>query len=343
MTFNGCSASQIDVIAPGLLVITEEFGEWEDSRRRIDLLALDHDANLVVIELKRTDDGGHMELQAIRYAAMVSKMTFEKVVDLHGRFLTRHGSSDDPQAAILGFLEWEEPDEDRFAQDVAIILVSADFSKELTTAVMWLNDHDLDIRCVRIKPYLDNGRTLIDVQQIIPLPEAIDYQIQIKEKEQKVRQDKSSGSHGLRRRFWESLLERAEQTTQLHANISPGDFHWVGTGSGVRGLAYNYVIYNHGSAVHLYIDRGSGQAVANKRAFDALQSEKDEIEKNFGGSLTWMRLDEKQACRIAYEMSRGGLKEDSSKWPAIQDEMIGAMTRFEKALSPHIARLKNIF
>ena len=55
---------QIEVLDPDLLVIAEEYGDWEESRRRIDLLALDRNANLVVIELKRTEDGGHMELQA---------------------------------------------------------------------------------------------------------------------------------------------------------------------------------------------------------------------------------------------------------------------------------------
>jgi RecB family endonuclease NucS len=70
--------SQIDVISPDTLVIAEEFGEFEGARRRIDLLGIDKDANLVVIELKRTGDGGHVELQAIRYSAMVSTMTFEK-------------------------------------------------------------------------------------------------------------------------------------------------------------------------------------------------------------------------------------------------------------------------
>jgi hypothetical protein len=62
----------ITPIADDLMVIAEEYGEWEDSNRRIDLLCLSKDAGLVVVEIKRTEDGGHMELQAIRYAAMVA-------------------------------------------------------------------------------------------------------------------------------------------------------------------------------------------------------------------------------------------------------------------------------
>lgn len=68
-----------------LLIVSEEFGQWEDSRRRIDLLALDRDGHLVVIELKRTTDGGYMELQALRYAAMVSSMTLGEVVEHYER------------------------------------------------------------------------------------------------------------------------------------------------------------------------------------------------------------------------------------------------------------------
>jgi hypothetical protein len=333
---------QIDVIAPGTLIITEEFGEWDECKRRIDLLGLDKDANLVVIELKRTEDGGHMELQAIRYAAMVSTMTFEKVVELYGRFLAKLGSLDDPQASILSFLGWDEPDEDRFAQDVRIVLVSADFSKELTTAVMWLNDRDLDIRCIRIKPYKDDGRVLVDVQQVIPLPEAAEYQIQIREKEHRVRQERSSERHLLRKKFWEGLLITALKKTDLHADISPTEYNWIGSTAGVRGLSYQYHLRKDSGSVLLYIDRGSEQAEWNKKIFDTLYELRDQIDHAFGAPLTWDRSDETQASFVKYDINLGGWRDDQMKWPAIQHEMIDAMIRLDKALSPQIEKLRII-
>ena len=190
---------QIGAIAPDTLVISEEFGEWEDSRRRIDLLAIDKQANLVVIELKRTEDGGHMELQAIRYAAMVSPMTFDQAVDVFGRYLK---GEKDPRAELLEFLGWEEPDDGEFAQGVRIVLASADFSKELTSSVLWLNDYGVDIRCIRLKPYDLDGRILVDVQQIIPLPEAETYQVQIREKTRKERLARTSNIDFTRFDVW---------------------------------------------------------------------------------------------------------------------------------------------
>jgi RecB family endonuclease NucS len=46
---------KIAIISPHTLVISEEFGEWEGSKRRIDLLGVDKEARLVVIELKRNE------------------------------------------------------------------------------------------------------------------------------------------------------------------------------------------------------------------------------------------------------------------------------------------------
>ena len=202
---------QIDVVAREVLVISEEFGDWEESRRRIDLLAVDKDGNLVVIELKRTADGGHMDLQAVRYAAMLSTLTASKAVEIFGQYLQDRDREGDPEKMLLDFLEWDEIDEDKFAQDVRIVLVAADFSRELTTAVMWLNEKDLDIRCVRIRPYSQDGHVLIDVQQVVPLPEAADYQIQVREKKRQERKARKTNPDFTRYDLTiEGVLHRAQ-------------------------------------------------------------------------------------------------------------------------------------
>ena len=175
---------QVEVIAPDTLVISEEFGDWEDSRRRIDLLGVDRAANLVVIELKRTEDGGHLELQALRYAAMISTMTFDKAVSIFEDYLKRNDTEIDARATLLEFLGWDDPDDDQFAQDVRIVLASAEFSKEITTSVLWLNGRGIDIRCIRMRPYVDGNNVLVDIQQVIPLPEAEEYQVRIRDKAQ---------------------------------------------------------------------------------------------------------------------------------------------------------------
>lgn len=183
---------RIEAVAPNCLVISEEFAEWSDSRRRIDLLAIDKRANLVVIELKRSETGDHMELQALRYAAMVSTLTFSRAVEIYQRYLSSVGSDSDAENSLLEFLGWEEPQEDNFALDVRIVLVSSDFSKELTTSVMWLNERNIDVRCVRFIPYRYQSQVLIDVQQIIPLPEAESYQIKIKQQSEERREARKS-------------------------------------------------------------------------------------------------------------------------------------------------------
>lgn len=144
-----------------------------------------------------------MDLQAIRYASMVSTLTFDRAVDFFSKYLLRLGKTDqDAREALLDFLDWDEADENQFAQDVRIVLASAEFSKELTSSVLWLNNHDLDIRCVRLKPYRLDKQILVDVQQIIPLPEVQEYQVQVREKEQKERQARESNADFTRFDVW---------------------------------------------------------------------------------------------------------------------------------------------
>ena len=183
---------QIDVVSPDCIVISEEFSEWSDSKHRIDLLAIDKKGNLVVIELKRTETGDYMELQALRYAAMVSTLTFSRATEIYQKYLKAIDNEVNAKDKLLEFLGWEEPQEEDFALDVRIVLVSANFSKEVTTSVMWLNERNLDITCVRLIPYKYQDQILVDVQQIIPLPEVENYRIKIKQQSEERREAKKS-------------------------------------------------------------------------------------------------------------------------------------------------------
>jgi hypothetical protein len=176
---------QIDVIAPDILIVSEEFSEWSDSKRRIDLLGVDRLGNIVVIELKRTETGEHMDLQAIRYASMVSTLTFIRAVEIFSKYLLTIESELNAEDELSSFIG---DNIENFASDVRIILVSSNFSKELTTSVMWLNERDLDIRCYRLIPHKLNNEILIDVQQIIPLPEAESYQVKVREQKEERRE-----------------------------------------------------------------------------------------------------------------------------------------------------------
>jgi hypothetical protein len=189
----------IDLIDEELHVVAEEFGDFEGVNRRIDLLCIDRECKLVVVELKRTADGGHMELQALRYAAMISTMTFTQVVRAFAKYRKSRGAPDHTEeiarADLLTWLELGDDEEPVIPREVGIVLASEDFSQEITTTVLWLNEfHDFDIKCIRLSPYKLGERLLLDVQQVIPLAEASAYTVRVREKENAVKQAKESAA-----------------------------------------------------------------------------------------------------------------------------------------------------
>lgn len=176
-----------EVLEEGLFVIAEEYSNWEGSGRSIDLLALDEKGRLVVVELKRTPTGNHMDLQAVRYAAMVSNMTDDQVVQAHRKYLASRNRKIDAAAEIRAHLDGANEDARVDSKFPRILLASGGFSIELTTSVLWLNDNGLDIKCVRLDLYQSDKRLYLDGSQVIPIPQAQDYQIRIRDKDRERR------------------------------------------------------------------------------------------------------------------------------------------------------------
>lgn len=176
-------AKDISRFIPDCLVIQEEFNNWENSQRRIDLLCIDKSFNLVVVELKRDEQGAHMELQAIRYAGMISQMTFTETVECYQKYLDKSSFDKNAEQEILNFCDRDESEIADFNSQVRVILISADFSKEITNTVLWLNDNGLNISCFKLSPYIHSEKLLVNFEQIIPLPEAKDFLVRQKRKQ----------------------------------------------------------------------------------------------------------------------------------------------------------------
>jgi hypothetical protein len=146
--------------------------------------------------------------------------------------------------------------------------------------------------------------------------------------------------YGIRRRWWTQLVERAAKVSKLHAHITPGEYSWIGTSSGIRGLNLNYTVTQDEVSAELYIDRGKDSEEENKAIFDQLQAHQKEIDQSFGGALSWERLEGKRACRIKFTQTGGGYRSPEEQWPALQDGIISAMNRLETALRPFLKKLK---
>ena len=191
------------------------------SGKRLDLLAIDKEAVLVIIELKRDDSGEAVEWQAIKYASYCANFLPDEI---YGQFANYLGVSE-PEAKRT-VEEFIDADIEKLNGSQRIVLASRQFNSEVISAVIWLREFGVDIQCTRLAPFVDSGGSLfITPETIIPLPEAKDY-IERKEKKQR------SGPQ-----------EHPEWTGYWFVNVGDGPtrnwednvkFGYIGAGQGVR-------------------------------------------------------------------------------------------------------------
>lgn len=330
--------ADISVIGDDLMVLAEEFSNWEDSSRRIDLLCLDRQARLVVVEIKRTEDGAHMELQAVRYAAMVSSMTLDQAVDALARDMGGDDHLDEARGAVLDFIETSDDGPPKLSGQVRIVLISADFSQELTTSVLWLNRQGLNIVCTRLRPYKLDDQVLVEATQIIPLPEAASYEVKLREQARdSIRAENARGE--LYRNFWSELIDRSRSRTQLFASRGAPPGNWINAAIGRTGFKLGLSLTDDRAMAELYIRIRDAEDTVNLRLFEELKRQQAQIEQSFGEPLEWDELPDRLGCRISKSF-RGGLRLQGKDRTDLQDTLIDALIRLDRAFRDPIQRLQ---
>lgn len=216
----------------------------------------------------------------------------------------------------------------------AAIWIVSDPRPEHVAAVAWLNESSsAAFYMVKVEAVRISESPAAPLFTLIVGPSAEAEQVGQTKKEIAER-------YGIRKRWWTQLVERSARVSKLHAHITPGEYSWIGTSSGIRGLNLNYVVNQDESSAELYIDRGKDAVDENKSIFDQLHASKYAVEKAFGGPLSWERLEGKRACRIRYTQLGGGYRSPEDRWPELQDGIISAMSKLEQALRPYLKQLK---
>jgi hypothetical protein len=145
--------------------------------------------------------------------------------------------------------------------------------------------------------------------------------------------------HSLRLEFWKMALDALEKTeVKLYENVSPSKDHWLTAGSGLSGVHYNMIFCKHEARVELGLGRGKKEE--NKAMFDVLFSCKDQIERKFGASLEWRRLDDKKVSIVALSHSFDGY--EKANWPRMLEWLVENLRRMEKAFTSEIPALREI-
>lgn len=334
-----------------LLIIQKEFDGFDDTRERLDLLALDKLGNLVIIENKLDDSGRDVVWQAIKYASYCATLTKQQIVDIYQQYIQRYllTTSTNPSMVepprdaatrISEFLDAPDLSEVKLNSGTGqrIILVAAHFRKEVTSTALWLLERGISIQCFKVTPYTLADQLLISVDQIIPPPETRELMISIsaKEAEEKNAEHVIQDRYNVRRAYWTQLLETFQTNgCTLYRNVSASKDHWLNVGSGVSGCPYGLLFLQKALRVQIAIERSGFEE--NKMIFDQLYQHKAEIEARFGHALHWSRLDDKISCRIDYEVEADGYQQEL--WPQWTDWHLKHITQLEKAFKPVLSQV----
>ena len=326
-----------------LLIIQKEFDGFAGTRERLDLLALDKEGALVVIENKLDDSGRDVVWQALKYVAYCSSLTKAQIVEIYERYLDRWSPGAQAVPNLCEFLEIEELDEMVLNEgnEQRLVLIAADFRKEVTATVLWLLGHGVRAQCLQAVPYSYGEDVFIDLRQIIPPPEAGDFMIGMtaKDSEKRAESGKRKHTQAQRHAFWTEALVALRPRIAGFETVGPSNERSLSCGTGVAGFTYSLKLLR--SEVRVQLNLVSSDHEKNKWVFDQLEREKEALQDRFGGKLEWRRMDRHKASRICCAHPCEGF--DTENWPKMIEWLCDHVARLEKTFSEPLARLNRDF
>lgn len=336
-------ANKPEVLGEELLIIQKEFDGFNDTNERLDLLALDKEGNIVVIENKLDDTGRDVTWQVLKYASYCSTLSKEQVRNIYQSYLDKNQQQEVATEKLATFYN-QEYDEIAInkGNTQRMILVAANFRKEVTSTVLWLMNYKLRIQCFKATPFALEDQLFLTLEQIIPTKDTEDFIISMagKTQDEIATQENLKTRHHIRFDFWTQLLPKLKGRTPIFQNSSPSKDHWLSAGgTNIRHARYSLLITKSYAGVQLEFGRPSKDE--NKKLFDELFRYKVSIESAFGNGLSWERSDDTISSRIGFYLE-GVNVFNSDDWERMTAFLTSNIIKFEAALRQPLIDIKQV-
>jgi hypothetical protein len=182
----------------------------------------------------------------------------------------------------------------------------------------------------------------LDVEQIIPLPEATDYLTKLRareEGEQKAKVINKQNEEKKYNEFWSGFFESNERHRTLFPKRSGGS-PYVQTSSLKElnsRLQLSCKIFDDKARVYVYLTNDMREE--NKRIFRLIESEKEFIHAQLGFELIWDLMESSKACKIYIDRQGAGLGSEQEKWAEVYSWMIETAIKMDKIFTTVVGKL----
>ena len=234
-----------------------------------------------------------------------------------------------------------------------LFLIAGNFRKEITSAVVWLMEFHLSIKCFRVtlwsqetKGAQEESNFFLNFEQVIPTQDTEEFRIGLTKKaNEEANADEAKKQKY--RAFWGELLNVLNDTDlELYNGYSetkPTVRHWISVEIGIFG--FNFAAGKTYGRAELHIN--GKRKEDNKYAFDCLEAKRKTIEesfenaseKPFAGELVWGRKDKTRPSMIKCETKGDVFNRDD--WEDMIAFMTEAMVRIERAFREPVEQINS--
>ena len=211
-----------DLIGEPLLVLGNQLAEFEEDRDRLDILALDRSGEIVLVELKVSEDFRVTDLQALAYAGAYARRSPKDLARTLRRHMQNRSANppqrlpgdgtaigvdstgpssrepavayDDALAAITSFIEIDDIADWQPSQHIRIKLLAPNFPRRVLQTVKWLGDvYSVRIEAITMRLFETAPQQYSLVfERLLPLPAEEEFDMTVRDRENRQRVENTS-------------------------------------------------------------------------------------------------------------------------------------------------------